>query len=95
MTATTAIGDVEARHHYRLRGRVRSVRVRPWADQPTLEVVLVDGTGGISAIFMARRRIGGVRPGTVMTIEGVAGTHQHRLAMLNPVYELVSVPGRS
>ena len=87
------IADVAWRNRARIRGRVRSVRVRPWADSPTLEVVLVDDTGGLSVVFLARRRIGGIRPGTVMTVEGVVGTHDRRLAILNTEYELESVPG--
>jgi hypothetical protein len=90
---TVPIGEVEHRRPARVRGRVRSVRVRPWADSPTLEIVLVDETGGITVVFLARRRIGGIRPGTVMTVEGMVGQHDRKLAMLNPVYELESVPG--
>jgi RecG-like helicase len=86
------IADVEQRKRARVRGRVRSLRVRPWADSPTLEIVLVDGTGGITVVFLARRQIAGVRPGTVMTVEGVVGAHERRLAILNPLYELESVP---
>ena len=82
------IADVEYRKPARVRGRVRSLRVRPWADSPTLEVVLVDGTGGINVVFLARRHIAGIRPGTVMTVEGMVGAHDRKLAMLNPVYQL-------
>ena len=85
------IADVEFRSRARVRGRVRSVRVRPWADSPTLEVVLVDDTGGITVVFLARRRLGGVRPGTVMSVEGMVGAHERRLAILNPEYELEAV----
>jgi hypothetical protein len=90
---SSSIADVRYRHRARVRGRVRSVRVRPWADSPTLEIVLVDDTGGISVVFLARRRIGGIRPGTVMTVEGMVGAHDRHLAMLNPIFELESVPG--
>ena len=94
MTLTvTPIADAVYRKHARLRGRVRSVRVRPWADSPTLEVVLVDDTGGLTVTFLARRRLGGVRPGTIMTVEGMVGAQGQTLAMLNPVYELEEVPG--
>ena len=68
------------------------MRVRPWADSPTLEVVLVDDTGGITVTFLARRRLGGVRPGTVMTVEGMVGAQGRNFAMLNPVYELEALP---
>jgi RecG-like helicase len=82
------IADVLFRERVKVRGRVRSLRVRPWADSPTLEVVLVDDTGGITVVFLARRRIGGVRPGAVMSVEGMVGAHERRLAILNPEYEL-------
>ena len=85
------IADVQYRQRARVRGRVRSLRVRPWSDSPTLEVVLVDDSGGIAVVFLARRRLGGVRPGTVMTVEGMVGSHERRLAILNPEYELDSV----
>jgi RecG-like helicase len=95
MTTTVPIAEVTYREPARVRGRVRSVRVRPWADSPTLEIVLTDETGGITVVFLARRRIAGIRPGTVMTVEGMVGVHARRLAILNPVYELESVPGLS
>jgi RecG-like helicase len=90
MTDATVIpiADVQLRERVKVRGRVRSLRVRPWADSPTLEVVLVDDTAGITVVFLARRRIGGVRPGTVMSVEGMVGAHERRLAILNPEYEL-------
>jgi len=92
MTDAPTIPICELRHRERARvkGRVRSLRVRPWADSPTLEIVLVDETGGIPVVFLARRRIGGIRPGTVMTVEGMVGSHERRLAILNPEYQLES-----
>lgn len=88
----TAIGDVVARQRVRVAGRVRSVRVRPWADVPTLEVVLVDDSGGLALVFLGRRRIPGIGLGTLMTAEGVPGAHQRRLAVLNPAYVLLPPP---
>ena len=88
--AVVPIADVQFRQRARVRGRVRSLRVRPWADSPTLEVVLVDDTAGITVVFLARRRLGGVHPGTVMSVEGMVGAHERRLAILNPEYELES-----
>jgi hypothetical protein len=89
---STPIGDVRYRERASVRGRVRSLRVRPWGDNPTLEVVLVDDTGGLTLVFLARRQLAGVQPGTIMKAEGMVGAHQRRLAMLNPVYELEHVP---
>ena len=70
-------------------GRVRSVRVQPWADIPTLECTLVDDTGGLTVVFLGRRKIAGIHPGTRMTVEGVAGAHRDKLAILNPDYALL------
>jgi hypothetical protein len=86
------IGDVQFRQRAGVRGRVRSLRVRPWGDNPTLEVVVADDTGGLTLVFLARRHLAGVRLGTVMRAEGMVGAHQRRLAMLNPIYELETVP---
>ena len=82
------IGDARWRESVRVTGRVRSVRVQPWADVPTLECTLVDETGGITVVFLGRRKIAGIQPGSRMTVEGVAGAHQERLALLNPDYTL-------
>jgi len=68
---------------------VRSVRVQPWADVPALECTLVDDTGGLTVVFLGRRKIGGVRPGTRLMVEGIVGDHHEKLAMLNPDYTLL------
>ena len=86
------IAQVSYRQRACIRGRVRSLRVRPWGDNPTLEVVVVDDTGGLTLVFLARRHLAGMRPGTVLRAEGMVGAHQRRLAMLNPIYELEHVP---
>jgi len=85
---TVPIADVRWRDHVRVTGQVRSIRVRTWADTPTMECRLVDDTGGITVIFLGRRRVAGIRLGTVMTVTGTAGDHDRRLAILNPAYEL-------
>ena len=70
-------------------GRVRSVRVAPQHDAPTVELILVDGTASISVLFLGRRGIAGVGVGTRMTVEGTVGIHRTRLAILNPSYQLL------
>jgi hypothetical protein len=70
-------------------GRVRSVRVSPREDTPTLELVLVDSTASISIVFLGRRGIAGIGTGTRMLAEGTVGIHKNRLAILNPSYQLL------
>jgi hypothetical protein len=85
----TRIIDARWRRHVTLVGRVRSVRVAPQHDAPTLEVVLVDDSGAISVVFLGRRAVAGVEVGSRMVIEGTVGTHKARLAILNPTYRLL------
>ena len=84
----TAIGQVEWRQAVRVTGRVRSIRVQPRADVPTLECILDDGTGGLSVVFLGRRHVPGIRLGTTLTVDGRVGAHHGRLAILNPDYEI-------
>ena len=70
--------------------------VQPWGGAATLEATLSDGTGQVTIVFLGRRHVGGVKPGALMTAEGVLGTHGNRVAMLNPIYEfLVPPPGEA
>lgn len=84
------IAEVSWRHPARFVGRVRSLRVQPWADVPTLECTLVDRSGGITVVFLGRRQVPGIRLGGHMIVEGVAGSHHGKLAVLNPTYTLLS-----
>lgn len=86
--AVTPIGEAVWRERVRVHGRIRSVRVRPWGDNPTLEITVVDETGGLTAVFLARRKLGGIRPGATITVEGVVGAHHGTFAILNPIYDL-------
>lgn len=84
------IGDVTWRSHARVAGRVRSLRVQPWADSvATLELTLVDDTGGLTIVFLGRRQIGGIRLGTHLVAEGTVVESRGRLAMMNPRYLLL------
>jgi RecG-like helicase len=89
---TVPIAEVEWRSRAKVAGRVRSVRVQPWAGVPTLECVLVDETGGIGVVFLGRRQVAGVRPGTRMVVEGMVGDHAGHMALLNPEYRLLATP---
>jgi amino acid transporter len=86
------IAAVRWRQHVTVEGRISSVRVRPLADVPSLEVVLNDGTGSISVVFHGRRHVEGATIGTVLRVDGTAIDHHGRLAILNPLYTLLAVP---
>ena len=86
----TPIAEATWRRHVTVVGRVRSVRVAPQHDAPTLEIVIVDDTGAISVVFLGRRALAGVGIGTRLVVEGTVGIHKARLAMLNPTYHLLA-----
>ncbi len=89
-TTATAVGDVRWRDMATIEGTIRSVRMRPWADQvASVECTVLDGTGGIELVFLGRQRLGGVHLGRAIRASGRVGAHHGRLAILNPVYELL------
>jgi hypothetical protein len=85
----TPIAAVQWRQHITIEGRVRTVRVQPLAGTSTLECVIEDATGAMSIVFLGRARVPGIDVGTRLRAQGVAGQHRGRLAILNPVYELL------
>jgi hypothetical protein len=84
------IGTVQWRQYAKVVGVIRSIKVQPHGGVPALECHLVDDTGGIMIVFLGRRRIAGIRPGTKLTVESRVGEHHGRLAMINPLYQLLS-----
>jgi len=86
---STSIIDATWRSRVTIAGKVRSLRVAPLHDAPTLELVLVDATGAISVMFLGRRSLAGVEVGTKMLVEGTVGVHKARLAIMNPSYQLL------
>ena len=82
------IGEVRWRDVATIAGRVRSLRVQPWANTPTLEAVVVDDTGGLVLVFLGRRTIAGLDLGRHVVASGRVGQHRGYLAMLNPWFEL-------
>ena len=90
-----AIANVRYRDQVRVAGRVRSVRVAPMNEAPTLELEVDDGTAALSAVFLGRRHLAGIGVGSKLVLEGTVGLHKQRLAMLNPVYELRLPPNGS
>ena len=88
----TPISELTWRSRARVAGRVKSVRVQPWAESQSLECTLVDHSGhAVTLVFLGRRAIAGIRSGTLLVAEGTVGKHRDRLALINPLYEILSV----
>jgi len=89
---TTPISELRWRSKARIAGRVKSVRVQPWAESQSLECTIVDSSGhAATLVFLGRRSIAGIRSGTLVMAEGTVGKHRNKLAMINPLFEILSV----
>jgi amino acid transporter len=86
------LGEVPTRRRVFVAGRVHAVRLHPWGGAASLEATIRDATGQVTLIFLGRREVAGIRPGSVLTAEGVVSTEHGRAIMLNPEYTLLSVP---
>ena len=74
--------------------RIKTVRVQPLSDIPTVQCVLVDGSGqAITLVFLGRGSISGLRSGSMLIAEGMVWKRRGKLAMINPAFELLSPSG--
>lgn len=88
-SGTVPIGAVEWRQQAVVRGRVRAVWVETVSSSPALQVEVCDDTGGLTAVFLGRRRIAGLVPGRQVQLEGRVGDFAGHLAIMNPKYTLL------
>ncbi len=86
----TKISELVPRHPVRVGGEIHRVVIAPRHGVPTLEVVVADGTGSITAVFTGRRAIIGVEHGRAVILEGVAIPESDRNVILNPAYTLIA-----
>jgi len=85
-----AISDAEWRQRTKVAGRIHSVRVQTGDAASNLECTISDGTGTLLLVFQGRPNVPGFEPGARLVVEGMVGSWHHKLAMLNPDYELVA-----
>ena len=71
-----------------LYGTLRTITFSPRGGVPALEGELYDGTGTVKLIWLGRRRIAGIDPGTELTASGRIGIVDGDRVMFNPRYEL-------
>ena len=84
-----SIASLTGRQQARVAGEIKSVRIVPRAGAPAMEVQISDGEASVTAVFLGRRRIGGVVAGRKLIVEGLAMADGKRFMMYNPLYELV------
>jgi hypothetical protein len=87
------ISDAPVRTPVKLHGTLQSVTLRPRGGVPALEAELYDGTGTAYVVWLGRRRIGGIRAGASMVVEGrLAEGDGGRRVLYNPAYRLLPGP---
>lgn len=90
IVGTTPVSELAWRRPARVAGRVRALRVQPLGGVPSLECTLVDASGeALVVVFLGRRSVAGVGTGSQLLVEGMVGKHRGKLALINPLYELL------
>lgn len=90
----TPIAGVGDRQLASVCGTVRSVTLRPRATVPALVAELYDGSRSLNLVWLGRRRIAGIAPGTYLTVRGRVTHHTGTPTIFNPAYEIITGRGR-
>ena len=83
------VEELEARKTSRIAGVVSATTQSCSGDSPSLDITVDDGTGEARAQFLGRREISGIRPGSLIVLEGRFCGKDGVLTAHNPVYERV------
>ena len=91
--AADAIADVKLGSVTTHTGKIRSLVFRPEVKVPALEAEIFDGTGFIVVIWLGRRTIAGIKPGTSISVTGRLVNVDGKLTMYNPKYTIIARGG--
>lgn len=84
-----AIDTIDQGQIHTLKGAIQSVVFRPQISVPQLEAEFFDGSGHVTLVWMGRRKIRGINPGTRMAVTGRIVRRNGRLTMFNPNYAIL------
>jgi cytochrome c-type biogenesis protein CcmE len=82
--------EAPVRQRIKLAGVVNRLSVVPGQGVDSLEAVLTDGTGEVTAVWTGRRAIPGLYLGTRLIVEGVLVQTPGGRRMVNPAFEFSS-----
>ena len=85
----TPMCDLEDRQEATVSGTVRAVTLRPRVNVPALVIDLYDGSRTINLVWLGRRTIGGIEPGTYLRAHGRVTYTRGIPTIFNPSYEIV------
>ncbi len=69
-------------------GRLRSVEACSKSSSATVQAEFFDGTDLVTLVWIGRRRIPGIEPGTRLLVRGRLGDRNGQKVIYNPYYEL-------
>lgn len=72
-----------------LAGSISAVTLRPRATVPALVAQLYDGSITVQLVWLGRRHIAGIEPGTYVKVTGLLCHPDGTATIYNPAYELV------
>jgi RecG-like helicase len=90
-----AIRDALPRTRVTVVGEVRTVALRPRIDVPALDVELWDGSAALHLVWLGRRSIPGISPGTHLRATGRVTVQRRTKTIFNPAYEVIGRAGES
>ena len=70
-------------------GTVRAVTLPPRRSVPALVAEVWDGKGAVNLVWVGRRSIGGIEPGTFVRARGRVTTVRGVQTIFNPAYEIL------
>lgn len=84
------IDGVHSRELVSISGRVVALTLSSADAPPHLSVRIDDGSGTIDAVFVGRRTVAGIEPGTRVRLWGRVADSDQGPRIFNPRYELVA-----
>ncbi len=91
---TQRIAEVQDRQLVSLSGTIRALTMPSAGQVPALAAELYDGTGTVTLIWLGRREIRGIAPGTYLRARGRVSNRRGVMTIFNPVYEILLSHGR-
>lgn len=89
----TPMSDLVDRQQATVSGTVRAVTLRPRVNVPALVIDLYDGSRTINLVWLGRRTIKGIDPGTYLRASGRVTWCKGVPTIFNPAYEIAPARG--
>ena len=88
----TLLSECMTRERHKVAGVIQNIRIDPRQGRDSIEATITDGTGSLIAKWLGRSTMSGITLGAGLIMEGVIGSQEGDLVMLNPDYDLLTSP---